>query len=94
MGPKKPAAPLEEISLEDLARIFGEGGDLTRWSQLGIAVPRTPCPILLAVRGDDPVACRRVVDDTVAADGTEAVRSRETFVTNQGSFTVQLMLAR
>jgi len=50
-----------------------------------VCVPRTPCPILLAVRGDDPAACRRVVDDTVAADGTEPTRSRETFVTNQGT---------
>ncbi|MFC6952134.1 tRNA(Ile)(2)-agmatinylcytidine synthase [Halorubellus litoreus] len=55
-----------------------ETGDL-------VCVPRTPCPILLAVRGDDPEACRRVVDDTVGADGTESVRSRETFVTNQGT---------
>jgi phosphate transport system substrate-binding protein len=31
--------PLEEIALEDLARIFGLGGDLARWSQLGITVP-------------------------------------------------------
>ncbi|WP_323674483.1 tRNA(Ile)(2)-agmatinylcytidine synthase [Halorubellus sp. PRR65] len=58
--------------------VDGVTGDL-------VAVPRTPCPILLAVRGDDPGACRRVVDDTVAADGTEPVRSRETFVTNQGT---------
>jgi tRNA(Ile2)-agmatinylcytidine synthase len=55
-----------------------ETGDL-------VAVPRTPCPILLAVRGDDPDACRRVVDDTTASSGTEAVASRETFVTNQGT---------
>jgi len=50
-----------------------------------VAVPRTPCPILLAVRGDDPAACRRVVDRTVEASGTELVRSRRTFVTNQGT---------
>jgi len=50
-----------------------------------VCVPRTPCPILLAVRGDDPAACRRVVDDAVAASGTEPVASRETFVTNQGT---------
>ncbi|WP_227132640.1 tRNA(Ile)(2)-agmatinylcytidine synthase [Halorubellus salinus] len=55
-----------------------ETGDL-------VCVPRTPCPILLAVRGDDASACSRVVDDTTAAAGTEPVRSRETFVTNQGT---------
>ena len=55
-----------------------ETGDL-------VAVPRTPCPILLAVRGDDPEACRRVVDGTTAVAETESVRSRRTFVTNQGT---------
>lgn len=55
-----------------------ETGDL-------VAVPRTPCPILLAVRGDDPEACRRVVDETIAVEATEPVRSRRTFVTNQGT---------
>jgi len=55
-----------------------ETGDL-------VAVPRTPCPILLAVRGDDPAACRRVVEETTVVEGTEPVRSRRTFVTNQGT---------
>lgn len=28
--------PLEEITLEQLAEIFAEGGEITRWSQLGV----------------------------------------------------------
>ena len=28
--------PLDSISLEDLAEIYGEGGKITRWSQLGV----------------------------------------------------------
>ena len=31
--------PLEEISIETLAKIFGEGGDLDDWSQLGVTIP-------------------------------------------------------
>lgn len=31
--------PLDEISLEQLAQLFGEGGPTTRWSQLGASVP-------------------------------------------------------
>ncbi|HVN75944.1 MAG TPA: phosphate ABC transporter substrate-binding protein [Thermoanaerobaculaceae bacterium] len=31
--------PITEISLEALAQIFGEGGTVTRWSQLGVALP-------------------------------------------------------
>ncbi len=31
--------PVTEISLEALAQIFAEGGNVTRWSQLGVALP-------------------------------------------------------
>jgi len=31
--------PLEEISLDALAQVFGEGGTTTRWSQLGVTLP-------------------------------------------------------
>ena len=31
--------PLEEISLDQLAAVFAEGGSITRWSQLGVTVP-------------------------------------------------------
>jgi phosphate transport system substrate-binding protein len=32
--------PLEEISLEQIAQIFAEGGTITLWSQLGVTMPR------------------------------------------------------
>jgi phosphate transport system substrate-binding protein len=31
--------PLEEISLTQLAEIYGEGGNVTKWSQLGVKMP-------------------------------------------------------
>lgn len=31
--------PLEEITLEQLANIYGEGGTITKWSQLGVTMP-------------------------------------------------------
>jgi phosphate transport system substrate-binding protein len=31
--------PIAEVTLEQLARIFAEDGDVTRWSQLGITLP-------------------------------------------------------
>ncbi|QPV64954.1 DUF1743 domain-containing protein [Halosimplex litoreum] len=46
-----------------------------------VCVPRTPCPILYGIRGDDSETVRRVAD---AIDG-EAVASRALFVTNQGT---------
>jgi phosphate transport system substrate-binding protein len=33
--------PIAEVSLEQLARVFGEDGDITRWSQLGVTIPGT-----------------------------------------------------
>ena len=34
-----PRNPIESISIEQLAEIFGEGGKTTRWSQLGVNMP-------------------------------------------------------
>jgi phosphate transport system substrate-binding protein len=31
--------PLETISLDDLAEIYGDGGKITKWSQLGVKLP-------------------------------------------------------
>jgi phosphate transport system substrate-binding protein len=31
--------PIESISLEELAEIYGEGGTITKWSQLGVKIP-------------------------------------------------------
>ncbi len=31
--------PMEEITLEQLAGIYGEGGQVTKWSQLGVKMP-------------------------------------------------------
>ncbi|QLH80868.1 tRNA(Ile)(2)-agmatinylcytidine synthase [Halosimplex pelagicum] len=46
-----------------------------------VCVPRTPCPILHGIRGDDPETVRSVAE---AIDG-EPVASRALFVTNQGT---------
>jgi len=52
-----------------------------RESGYPVCVPRTPCPILHGIRGDDPDAVR-----TVAADiESEPVARRALFVTNQGT---------
>lgn len=34
-----PSNPCDSISLEELAEIYGEGGKITRWSQLGVPPP-------------------------------------------------------
>jgi len=31
--------PLDEITLEELARIYAEGGTATKWSQVGVTIP-------------------------------------------------------
>ncbi|MBX0286577.1 tRNA(Ile)(2)-agmatinylcytidine synthase [Halomicroarcula sp. F28] len=52
-----------------------------RASGYPVSVPRTPCPILYGIRGDDPEACRAVAD----AIESEPIDRRVTFVTNQGT---------
>jgi phosphate transport system substrate-binding protein len=32
--------PLDSISIEELAEIYGDGGKITKWSQLGVTVPK------------------------------------------------------
>jgi tRNA(Ile2)-agmatinylcytidine synthase len=46
-----------------------------------VCVPRTPGPVLLGIRGDDPSACRRVTDRIES----EPVDRARLFVTNQGT---------
>jgi len=52
-----------------------------RASGYPVCVPRTPCPILYGIRGDDPDACRAVAD----AIESEPTDRSATFVTNQGT---------
>lgn len=52
-----------------------------RESGYPVCVPRTPCPILYGIRGDDPDACRAVAD----AIDSEPIARRAMFVTNQGT---------
>jgi len=46
-----------------------------------VCVPRTPCPILFGIRGDDADTCERVAGAIESEPGT----SGRTFVTNQGT---------
>jgi tRNA(Ile2)-agmatinylcytidine synthase len=52
-----------------------------REEDVAVCVPRTPCPVLHGIRGDDPGAVREVA----AAIGGEPVAGRHLFVTNQGT---------
>ena len=52
-----------------------------RESGYPVCVPRTPCPVLYGIRGDDPGDCRAVAD----AIESEPIDRRATFVTNQGT---------
>jgi phosphate transport system substrate-binding protein len=41
--------PLDKISLEQLAQIFGENGTITKWSQLGVKIPGAEDDIIVRV---------------------------------------------
>jgi tRNA(Ile2)-agmatinylcytidine synthase len=50
-----------------------------------ICVPNAPGPILYGIRGDEPTAVQAVAEQIAAADGTERVDRRATFLTNQAT---------
>ena len=52
-----------------------------REEDIAVCVPRTPCPVLYGIRGNDPGAVRQVAD----AVESEPVARRRVFVTNQGT---------
>jgi len=52
-----------------------------REEEIAVCVPRTPCPILHGIRGDDPEAVQRVARRIES----EPVADRQLFVTNQGT---------
>jgi tRNA(Ile2)-agmatinylcytidine synthase len=54
---------------------------IDRGEGVAVCVPRTPCPILHGIRGDDPDAVREVAE----AIESEPVDRRRVFVTNQGT---------
>lgn len=41
--------PIKQISLEQLAQIFKEGGSITKWSQLGITIPGSNSDVIVLV---------------------------------------------
>lgn len=42
--------PMEEITLQQLADIYGEGGTVTRWSQIGVTMPENADEIIRVSR--------------------------------------------
>jgi tRNA(Ile2)-agmatinylcytidine synthase len=75
-----------EVDRESVAAAADEGypavwDTVDRGEGYPVCVPRTPCPVLHGIRGDDADAVRRVA----AAIDAEPVARRALFVTNQGT---------
>jgi len=75
-----------EVDFDSVREAADEGypevwDTVDREEGVAVCVPRTPCPILHGIRGDDPDAIQRVA----AAIESEPVAIRQTFVTNQGT---------
>ena len=75
-----------EVDRESVAAAADEGypaawDTVDRGEGYPVCVPRTPCPVLHGIRGDDADAVQRVA----AAIDTEPVARRALFVTNQGT---------
>jgi tRNA(Ile2)-agmatinylcytidine synthase len=75
-----------EVDFDSVVAAADEGypevwDTVDREEGVAVCVPRTPCPILHAIRGDDPEAVQRVAERIES----EPVAFRHTFVTNQGT---------
>jgi len=44
-----PQNPREEFSLEELAEIYGEGGTVSKWSEIGVEIPGCPSDEIVRV---------------------------------------------
>jgi tRNA(Ile2)-agmatinylcytidine synthase len=77
----------ERVVEYDSVFVAAEAGYPTVWDTVdreegvAVCVPRTPCPILHGIRGDDPDAVREVAEMIES----EPVDRRQLFVTNQGT---------
>jgi phosphate transport system substrate-binding protein len=69
--------PLSEISIPQLAGIYGENGTITSWSQLGVTVPGCSSDEIIRVSRQNNSGTFAYFRDAVLADGDFKLGSRD-----------------
>lgn len=66
-----PDNPIDEISLQQLAAIYGEGGDIETWSQLGVSVPGCDSDEIVRISRQNNSGTYAYFKDAVLGKGAE-----------------------
>jgi phosphate transport system substrate-binding protein len=69
--------PLEEITLEQLAGIYGEGGTITKWSDLGVTVPGCDSDEIVVVSRQNNSGTYVYFRETLLGDGDFKLGTRD-----------------
>ena len=72
-----PDNPLSEVSIEQLAGIYGEHGAIDTWSQLGVTVPGCPSGEIVRVSRQNNSGTYAYFRETVLGDGDYKLGSRD-----------------
>ncbi len=72
-----PANPLTSITMEQLAGIYGEGGTLDRWSQLGVTVPGCGSDEIVLVSRQNNSGTYEYFREAVLGEGELKLGSRD-----------------
>ena len=66
-----PSNPMKSISFADLGRIYGDGGDLDNWSQLGIDMPDCPSGEIVRVSRQNNSGTYAYFQEAVLGEGRD-----------------------
>ncbi|MEJ8566758.1 phosphate ABC transporter substrate-binding protein [Elongatibacter sediminis] len=72
-----PDNPIEELSLEQLAKIYGDGGSATSWSDLGVNVPGCSDQSIIVVSRQNNSGTYAYFRETVLGDGDFRLGTRD-----------------
>jgi phosphate transport system substrate-binding protein len=72
-----PDNPIENLSLEQLAEIFGDGGAFTRWTDLGVEVPGCAGQSIIVVSRQNNSGTYEYFRHTILGDGDFRLGTRD-----------------
>ncbi|MGD2129297.1 MAG: phosphate ABC transporter substrate-binding protein [Lysobacterales bacterium] len=72
-----PANPIDELSLAQLAEIYGDGGSYTKWTDLGVEVPGCKDQEIVVVSRQNNSGTYAYFRETVLGDGDYRLGTRD-----------------
>ena len=72
-----PNNPLDQLSIEQLAMVYGDGGSATRWADLGVEVPGCSDQTIIVVSRQNNSGTYAYFRETVLGDGDFRLGTRD-----------------